>query len=131
MQRLIAMTSAVWMALGVLVCPKAEAAEPLSGDEVNQVVSENYQAIVECYMEHAAKQKSASGEVRVRWVVLKSGRVDNVKVEAPGVKGKTFAGCVTNEVESWRFREIAGSTEVEYPFTFQRTHVPGAGPQRR
>ena len=130
MKRTITLSSILLLSLGAF-SPAFASSGQLSGEEVNEVVTDNYSDIVECYMDHAAKQKSASGQVKIRWVVRSAGDVDGVQVEAPGVKGDEFSSCVVSEVQTWRFSEIAGATEVEYPFTFQRTRVAGAGPTSR
>ena len=50
--------------------------------------------------------------------VKANGKVAKVEVEAPTVRGKKFARCVTRVAKRWRFPKASGGTDVTYPFRF-------------
>jgi hypothetical protein len=109
----------------------AGANEPLSEEDINKVVTAHSDEVLFCYRKHALKQKTATGRVTVGLVVERSGevRAESITVEADGVRGKQFQRCVVDHVSAWRFPESNAPTEVAYPFLFQHTRAPGAGPR--
>jgi hypothetical protein len=84
-----------------------------------------------CYLRHAARQKTATGELRLVIDIAWHGRVTGLKVEAPGVRGRGLARCLQRRAKSWRFPASDKDTTVHFPFLFLKTHSPGAGPAKR
>ncbi len=120
------------LVLGILSSSAESRAEDLlSEEQIRHVVSENADQVLTCYREHAMRQKDATGHVALRMVVEKAGSVrePSIEVEAEGVRGPSFARCVQNKVRHWTFPASRAPTSVEYPFYFQHTHAPGAGPR--
>ena len=101
---------------------RASAGE-LSTDDVRQVIRANAHEVRACYERHAMKQKSSTGKVQLDLVVRPAGNVDEVKVDAEGVRGQRFQRCVEQRARSWQFPESSSSTEVQYPFLFQHTRT--------
>jgi TonB family protein len=95
----------------------------LSADEVRQVIRANSHEVRACYERHAMRQKAATGKVLLDLVVRPEGKVDEVRVDAEGVRGKRFRRCVEERARSWQFPESRGATEVQYPFLFQHTRT--------
>ena len=112
-----------FLALAAALAASPAAAGELSADQVRQVIRANGHEVRACYERHALKQKGATGKVTLDLVVRPEGSVDNVKVEAEGVRGNKFGRCVEGKARSWRFPESTGSTEVQYPFLFQHTRT--------
>lgn len=104
------------------LAPLAQAGE-LSAEQVRQVIRANGHEVRACYERHAMKQKGATGKVTLDLVVRPEGTVDQVKVDAEGVRGPRFPRCVEEKARGWQFPESSGSTEVQYPFLFQHTRT--------
>jgi hypothetical protein len=102
----------------------------LSEEEVSKLASGREDEIRTCFMRHGARQRRATGEVRIHLIVHPDGHVWRVMdVQAPGVRGDKFAACVQARLEAWRFPEKKGYTETTVPYLFVKTWAPGAGPK--
>lgn len=99
------------------------AADELSADAVREVIRANGHEVRACYERHAMRQKEATGKVLLDLVVRPEGKVDEVRVDAEGVRGNRFQRCVVEKARAWQFPESSGSTEVQYPFRFQHTRT--------
>jgi TonB family protein len=116
-------TSLSLLALASALAAAPASAGELSADQVRQVIRANGHEVRACYERHAMKQKSATGKVTLDLVVRPEGTVEEVSVDAAGVRGSQFRRCVEQKARSWRFPEATGSTEVQYPFLFQHTRT--------
>jgi TonB family protein len=122
-------TSVSFLALAIAIAGAlasggvARADGELSADDVRQVIRANSHEVRACYERHAMRQKSATGKVLLDLVVRPEGRVDEVKVDAEGVRGNRFQRCVEEKARTWQFPESRGATEVQYPFLFQHTRT--------
>lgn len=90
----------------------------LTADDVKAVISQGSEKVGQCYRRHAKKQKQADGKVALHLVVTASGKVAEVEVEAPSIRGKKFERCVTEVAKRWHFPKASGGTDVTYPFLF-------------
>ena len=106
----------------VLVPTARAESNQLSVDQIQEVAREHSGEVRDCYVEHALKQKSASGKVTLDLVVRAEGDVQHVAVDAPGVRGHRFKRCVEKHVSAWQFPSARHGTEVQYPFLFHHTN---------
>ncbi len=95
----------------------------LTQEQIREVVRKETSKVSRCYAKHAMKQKTADGKVELRLIIKASGKVGEIEVSAPSVRGKKFPRCVTNVAKRWKFPKAAAETEVIYPFMFVHTHV--------
>ena len=101
----------------------AHAGSGLSDEDVRRVVRANGHEVRACYEKHAMRQKEATGKVLLDLVVGSEGKVEQIHVDAEGVRGKRFQRCVEGRVRAWQFPEASEPTEVQYPFHFQHTRT--------
>jgi hypothetical protein len=106
----------------------ASADRGLTEADVQEVMTSHGDDVRACYMQHGFKQRTATGKVVVSVVVQKNGATRDVKVDAPGVKGKSLSSCISGSARDWQFRPTGDVTEVQLPFLFQHTRARGAGP---
>jgi hypothetical protein len=105
--------------------------KPLPADTIDRIVADHANDVRTCYLRHAAKQKTASGRLRLVIEIAWHGRVTGLKVEAPGVRGRGLTRCLRQQVRDWRFPRSDKDTTVYFPFLFLKTHSPGAGPTKK
>ena len=84
-----------------------------------------------CYLQHAARQRGATGRLTLELVIRPAGTVLQLVLTAPGVKGTRLAECVRQASEEWTFPDRSGFTAVQIPITLVKTRAPGAGPMKR
>jgi TonB family protein len=91
----------------------------ITASDVKRVMAEHNGEVKACYERHAKGSDDASGKVTLDIGVTKDGKVDSVKIEAPGVDSKPFERCVDRKVKKWRFpNNEQGGTVVTIPYKF-------------
>jgi hypothetical protein len=92
----------------------------LTRNEIMAVIRANLNQIRACYEQLLQRSPSASGKLKVRWVINASGRVSAVNKAGGTIDDSLFTGCVTGKIERWKFPAPRGasSVEVNYPFGF-------------
>lgn len=90
----------------------------LTADDVKEVISDQKDKVRRCYDRHAKRQRGASGKFNLFLAVNPNGKVADVEVDAPTVRGDKFSRCVTRVAKRWQFPEANGGTDVSYPFRF-------------
>ena len=104
----------------------------LSATEVMRYFDADYLPQVrDCYLQHAARQRTATGRLTLELVIRPVGTILMITVTAPGVKGTKLERCVRESSEEWHFPDRAGFTAVQIPITLVKTRAPGAGPMKR
>lgn len=106
-------------------------AKTLSADEVAHYAGPYLPAVKACYLEHAYTSKTATGELALKLVVHKNGRVSQVTTTAPGVTGRRLRRletCIRDEVSTWQFPMRRGFTDAVLPYQFHHLRVPNSGP---
>jgi len=98
---------------------RAPAGALLSNTQANQVAATYAGEVQRCYFRHALVESAASGRVRVDLDVKRDGKVERVRVVAPGISRLHFERCVVARALTWRFPASSASTEVRMPFWFQ------------
>ena len=90
----------------------------LTADDVKEVISAEKDKVRRCYDRYAKRQRGADGKLNVFLAVNPNGKVAEVEVDAPTVRGKKFALCVTEVAKRWQFPKASGGTDISYPFRF-------------
>jgi TonB family protein len=90
----------------------------LTADDVKSVINDGSEGVQKCYRRHVKKQKNADGKFLLHLGVNPSGKVAEVEVEAPTIRGKKFERCVERVAKKWRFPKAGSGTDVTYPFLF-------------
>ena len=93
----------------------------LTADDVREVIGPQSRKVRRCYKRYAKKQRGVDGKVFVHLAVNPNGKVADVDVDAPTIRGKRFSRCVTKVAKRWRFPKASGGTDVTYPFRFLAT----------
>ena len=104
----------------------------LSASEVMRTFDADYLPQVrDCYLRHAAWQRTAKGRLSLELVIRPVGTISLVTVTAPGVRGSKLEQCIRTSSEEWTFPDRSGFTMVQIPITLVKTRAPGAGPMKR
>ena len=90
----------------------------LTSDDVKEVIGAQKDKVRRCYDRYAKRQRNANGKLHVFLAVNPNGKVAEVEVDAPTVRGKKFARCVTKVAKRWQFPKANGGTDISYPFRF-------------
>lgn len=101
----------------------------LSEQDVKVVVSSHNQKIQACYTRLGMRSQKATGNMMLAFVVDRQGNTADVRINAPGVRGKKLGRCVARVVKKWRFPSSGSATEIHFPYRFHFSR--GHGPQRR
>lgn len=100
----------------------------LSQKELEAAMAPHVPAIQRCYKTHAAKQRSARGELQLEMLIRPEGKVHRLWVRAPGVRGKQLGACIDKLSTRWIFPKKPGFTNAIMPFLFRKTNARGSGP---
>jgi hypothetical protein len=104
--------------------PPARAGAPalpdkLSAAQINEAVAGRIDSLRKCVSDQKARDPSASGVLKMRWVIGGDGNVRDVKTLTGEYATSPFAQCITGVVKSIRFpRSETAGQEVTFPFSF-------------
>ncbi len=92
----------------------------LTAQEVQTVIRANLNQIRHCYEQLLQRSPSASGKVKVNFVVGPSGRVSSASVANSSISDPQLMGCISSAVQRWAFPQPRGGqpVTVTYPFVF-------------
>jgi outer membrane biosynthesis protein TonB len=92
----------------------------LSAEEVQKVIRIHLNGIRHCYEQLLQKSPSASGKIKVHFVVGPDGRVSTVQLNQDTIGDATMSGCVMAKISRWTFPMPSGgqAVHVNYPFVF-------------
>lgn len=115
--------------------PPSEQAAPviptgLTAEQVRPVLEQMQAAVRGCHAMEFGGQEQADGTLRLEWVILPSGAVDDVKIVDSTFESEVFAGCVLEKARQLEFPQATGPTAVSKPYTLHRTSstvAPGDG----
>jgi hypothetical protein len=85
----------------------------------------------DCYLEHVARGKGATGRFTIGLIIRPVGTVLALTLRMQGPNRAGFETCVRTASEDWHFPDRGGFTAVEIPVIFVRTRAPGAGPMKK
>jgi hypothetical protein len=93
--------------------------EKLSPAQINEAVAGRIDSLRKCVSEQKARDPSASGVLKMRWMIGGDGTVRDVKTLSSEYATSPFAQCITGVVKSIRFpRSATAGQEVTFPFSF-------------
>jgi predicted Zn finger-like uncharacterized protein len=104
--------------------PPARAGAPalpdkLSPAQINEAVAGRIDSLRKCVSDQKARDPSASGVLKMRWIIGGDGNVRDVKTLSGEYATSPFAQCITGVVKSIRFpRSQTAGQEVTFPFSF-------------
>jgi hypothetical protein len=91
----------------------------VSPGDINAAVAEKIDPLRRCVSEQKAREPSATGTLKMRWVIQPDGGVRDVKCLTPEYAQGEFARCITGVVKSIRFpRSTTTGQDVTFPFNF-------------
>jgi predicted Zn finger-like uncharacterized protein len=91
----------------------------VSPGDINAAVAERIDPLRRCVSEQKARDPSATGTLKMSWVIQADGGVRDVKCLTPEYAKGDFAQCITGVVRSIRFpRSTTAGQEVTFPFNF-------------
>ncbi len=105
----------------------------LSAADLERYAAPYLPAVKQCYVEHASRSPSATGQLALELIVHRDGGVVEVEIDAPGVTGqrlRKLSRCIRTHAATWQFPVRRDFTTAVLPYYFLRVAVPGAGPQR-
>jgi hypothetical protein len=90
----------------------------LSKPEIKAVIEASLEQVRACYVEALRGWPKAEGDVRLRFEINASGRVDHVSVLVNETDVSPLACCIADVARTWAFRARDGAEPevVSYPF---------------
>lgn len=102
----------------------------LTAAEVQKSFAPYAPAVLRCYLTHA-KNREATGTLRLELIIHRDGSVFRFGFVAPGVRKPWLSrldGCLREKATTWRFPVRYGFTSAMLPFIYVKSNSPGAGP---
>jgi TonB family protein len=99
--------------------PSTAEGEGLPAETVQAVIKARTGQVKACYERELKQNPSLRGKVRVAFTITPSGSVRSTEIVQNTTRSADLSPCVRKAVSGWRFPTAAGSTDVEYPFTFR------------
>ncbi len=102
----------------------------LTAKEITAAFTPYQPGVRTCYLANA-KNKEATGELRLELVIHRDGSIFRFGFMAPGVNKRWQArldACLRERSRSWSFPVRRGFTSAVLPFVFLKTNAPNAGP---
>ena len=92
----------------------------LTTQEVQAVIRANLNQIRHCYEQLLQRSPSASGKIKVQFVVGVNGRVSSASILSTTINDPVMGGCISGAVQRWAFPKPRGGqpVTVSYPFVF-------------
>jgi hypothetical protein len=100
------------------VSPRAEAAEKLSNEQINQAVASHRPEIRECLAQQRAQGTDQNGTLMMSWVIEPSGQPSGVTILTPELAQSPLATCLADRVTSWTFPAPGKAQDISFPFKF-------------
>ncbi len=99
--------------------PGGDLPEKLSPSQINEAVLTRVDSLRKCVSEQKDRDPSASGTLKMRWIIQADGGVRDVKCISSEFATTPFAHCIVSVVKSIRFpRSGTKGQEVTFPFSF-------------
>jgi hypothetical protein len=91
----------------------------LSPAQINEAVAGQIDALRRCVSDQKARDPSASGVLKMKWVIGGDGSVRSVQSLPGDYASGPFSSCITGVVRGIRFpRSSTAGQEVTFPFSF-------------
>lgn len=93
----------------------------LSQGEISGVIRNHHNAIRHCYEKVLQKQPSATGKVRIKFVIGANGGVISTATEQDTIRSSELNSCIIAKIRTWRFPKPSGGQKVTvtYPWVFR------------
>lgn len=75
---------------------------------IQQLVRTNQNSLHRCLREHVAREPGFRGEVPITFAIGNDGRVAQLWIDRPGLKGGPLQRCMEAQLRSWRFSPFDG-----------------------
>lgn len=94
----------------------------LDKEIIRRVIRRHRREVAYCYERELQKDKTLSGQVKVKFTISGNGSVIAAVVSESSLKNRTVESCVTDKIRRWAFPEPKGGgiVVVNYPFNFSR-----------
>jgi predicted Zn finger-like uncharacterized protein len=93
--------------------------DKLSPAQINEAVAGRIDSLRRCVSEQKARDPSASGVLKMRWMITGDGNVRDVKALPGEYASGPFSTCITGVVKGIKFpRSTTSGQEVTFPFSF-------------
>jgi hypothetical protein len=91
----------------------------LSAAQINEAVAGQIDALRRCVSDQKARDPSASGVLKLKWVISGDGSVRSLQSLPGDYASGPFSSCITGVVRTIRFpRSGTTGQEVTFPFSF-------------
>jgi hypothetical protein len=100
----------------------------LNAEQIERYARVYYPGIRTCYLAYGQTAKTATGELKIKIVVHRSGSLFDVSFDAPGVRGAHFRRldqCLRLQVLGWHFPVRRDVTTAILPYYFMKHAFPG------
>jgi hypothetical protein len=87
---------------------------------VADFVSLNSGPVKACYERERAKNAAVAGTLVMHWTIGTSGATRNITAEQDTLRAPLVTSCVAAVIATWRFDAATSTTDVSFPFVFQR-----------
>jgi serine/threonine-protein kinase len=93
---------------------------PLTGREIEQVISRAKNNLSRCFERHRAQIANAQGTVDIRITIEPAGGVSKARIATDGFDGTPLSGCVVKETTALRFPKHTGPViTINVPFEYR------------
>jgi predicted Zn finger-like uncharacterized protein len=93
--------------------------DKLSPAQINEAVAGRIESLRRCVSEQKSRDPSASGVLKLKWVISGDGNVRDVKSLPGEYASGPFSTCITGVVRGIKFpRSTTAGQEVTFPFSF-------------
>ena len=102
----------------------------LTAAEVQKYFAPYAPAVRSCYLTHA-KNREATGTLRLELIIHRDGSVFRFGFAAPGVRKPwlpRLERCLRELANTWHFPERYGFTSAMLPFIYVKSNAPNTGP---
>jgi hypothetical protein len=91
----------------------------LTPAQINEAVAGQIDALRRCVSDQKSRDPSASGVLKLKWVIAADGSVRNVQSLPGDYAAGPFSSCISGVVRTIRFPKSSTSgQEVTFPFSF-------------
>jgi TonB family protein len=91
----------------------------LDAGQIRGPIKRNGAQVKACYERELKKNPGLEGKLVASFTIAPNGSVRSAKVRQNSTGSLSLGRCVMSRVKSWSFPTAEGSTDVEYPFTFE------------
>lgn len=91
----------------------------LDAGQIRGPIKRNGAQVKACYERELKNNPGLKGKLVLSFTIAASGKVRSAKARKNSTGSSSLARCVMSRVKNWVFPSAEGSTEVEYPFTFE------------